>query len=168
MELTRLHTATELHTLYVQERARAYCDRLRGMPDVWQLCMQRFGASGFAEVQFWCLQTLQQASRLRARCSVETVCCALSVCASQSLDASFASISGHHQDLVRPRAASRVCRSCEPQSWVPVCADQADAAQLDQGGQPGFAQPAAALPAQQAGPGCGAGHAGECSGYLAS
>ena len=46
--------------IVVQEQARSYCDRLRGMPDVWQLCMHRFAASSFAEVQFWCLQTLQQ------------------------------------------------------------------------------------------------------------
>ena len=39
-----------------------YCDSLRTNPDIWQLCMQRFGSSGYAEVQFWCLQTLQQVS----------------------------------------------------------------------------------------------------------
>ena len=46
----------------LQEQARVYCDSLRTNPDIWQLCMQRFGSSGYAEVQFWCLQTLQQVS----------------------------------------------------------------------------------------------------------
>ena len=56
-----LHDFGDPHTpVDLQEQARLYCDSLRTNPDIWQLCMQRFGSSGYAEVQFWCLQTLQQ------------------------------------------------------------------------------------------------------------
>ena len=46
-----------------QKRALEYCEGLKQQDDCWQLCLQKFGHSQYAEVHFWCLQTLQQAMR---------------------------------------------------------------------------------------------------------
>lgn len=44
----------------LQARAAAYCEEVRCSAECWRLCLQRFSASSFVEVRFWCLQTLHE------------------------------------------------------------------------------------------------------------
>lgn len=42
---------------------QAYLDQVRASPDCWRLCLERFEASGYLEVRFWCAQTLSSLAR---------------------------------------------------------------------------------------------------------
>lgn len=44
----------------LKERAAAYVAGIKQSSDCWKLCVERFGASMYPEVKFWCLQTLQE------------------------------------------------------------------------------------------------------------
>lgn len=41
----------------------AFLDNAKAQPAVWRLCVERFSSCGYAEVKFWCLQTLHEAVR---------------------------------------------------------------------------------------------------------
>ena len=43
-----------------QERAQAYCAGVKTSPDCWRLCADRFAATAYVEVKFWCLQALHE------------------------------------------------------------------------------------------------------------
>lgn len=47
----------------LKERAIAYCNQAKQQPQPWRLCLQRLVSSQYAEVQFWCLQTLEEVIR---------------------------------------------------------------------------------------------------------
>ncbi|GAQ89651.1 tRNA exportin [Klebsormidium nitens] len=47
----------------LKERAIAYCNQAKLQPQPWRLCLQRLISSQYAEVQFWCLQTLEEIIR---------------------------------------------------------------------------------------------------------
>ncbi|KAK9827309.1 hypothetical protein WJX81_002974 [Elliptochloris bilobata] len=49
----------------IKAHAAAYCEEVRRSADCWQLCLQRFSASSFVEVRFWCLQMLHEMMRAR-------------------------------------------------------------------------------------------------------
>ncbi|XP_057842753.2 exportin-T isoform X2 [Cryptomeria japonica] len=49
----------------LKAQAAAYCERIKQESIISQVCLERFGASNYAEVQFWCLQTLEEIVRLR-------------------------------------------------------------------------------------------------------
>lgn len=42
----------------IKAQANALLQQAQQSPDAWQLCLQRLSSSGYAEVRFWCLQTL--------------------------------------------------------------------------------------------------------------
>ena len=44
----------------LQERTQAYCAEVKASPDCWRLCADRFAATGYVEVKFWCLQALHE------------------------------------------------------------------------------------------------------------
>ena len=48
-----------------QAQAAAYVDAFKAAPDCWRLCAERFSATSYAEVKFWCLQTLHEHIRAR-------------------------------------------------------------------------------------------------------
>jgi hypothetical protein len=41
-----------------QERAAAYCNELKQSSECWQMCLEHFPKTQYAEVRFWCLQAL--------------------------------------------------------------------------------------------------------------
>jgi hypothetical protein len=43
-----------------QERATVYLDQLKASSDGWKFCVERFSATPYPEVKFWCLQTLHE------------------------------------------------------------------------------------------------------------
>ncbi|KAL4444906.1 hypothetical protein ABPG77_003956 [Micractinium sp. CCAP 211/92] len=47
----------------VKAQAEAYLEQVRASPDAWQLCLVRFESSAYAEVRFWCAQTLGALAR---------------------------------------------------------------------------------------------------------
>lgn len=49
----------------LKAQAAAYCQQVKQSPSISQLCIQRFSASNYAEVQFWCLQSLEEIVKLR-------------------------------------------------------------------------------------------------------
>jgi len=44
----------------LQERTQAYCAEIKASPDCWRLCADRFAATSYVEVKFWCLQALHE------------------------------------------------------------------------------------------------------------
>lgn len=44
----------------LQEQAMAFLSSTKLLPNVWQLCIERFSVCAYQEVKFWCLQTLQE------------------------------------------------------------------------------------------------------------
>jgi len=46
--------------LPTQERATAYLNQLKGSPEGWKFCVERFSSTPYPEVKFWCLQTLHE------------------------------------------------------------------------------------------------------------
>lgn len=62
-------SASALVTAYIvhlpcvlQDRAAEYVAGIKQSRDCWKLCVERFGATMYPEVKFWCLQTLQEVS----------------------------------------------------------------------------------------------------------
>jgi hypothetical protein len=56
----------------MQAQAMAYLDNAKAVPTVWQLCVERFSGCAYAEVKFWCLQTLHDCVKARhASCPPE-------------------------------------------------------------------------------------------------
>jgi exportin-T len=49
----------------LKAQARAFCDQAKQSPTIWQACFDKFRISQYAEVQFWCLQALEEVTRLR-------------------------------------------------------------------------------------------------------
>ena len=47
----------------LRAQAQAYCDQAKQSPEIWRVCLERCTASRFAEVQFWCLQILEDVVR---------------------------------------------------------------------------------------------------------
>lgn len=47
----------------VKAQSEALLAQARASPDCWRLCLQRFQASGYVEVRFWCAQTLGALAR---------------------------------------------------------------------------------------------------------
>jgi exportin-T len=47
----------------LRQQAQALLAAAAASPDAWQLCLARLEASGYAEVKFWCLQTLTELVR---------------------------------------------------------------------------------------------------------
>lgn len=47
----------------VKAQAEAYLAQARASPEAWQLCLARFESSAYAEVRFWCAQTLGALAR---------------------------------------------------------------------------------------------------------
>jgi hypothetical protein len=55
-----LHVVAVSTMRALQDRAAEYIAGIKASPEVWKLCCERFGASQYAEVRFWCLQTLHE------------------------------------------------------------------------------------------------------------
>lgn len=51
----------------LRAQARAYCEQAKQSPTIWQACLEKFRVSQYAEVQFWCLQALEEVTRQRYR-----------------------------------------------------------------------------------------------------
>ncbi|KAG6542252.1 hypothetical protein Mapa_016380 [Marchantia paleacea] len=51
----------------LKAQARAYCEQAKQAPTIWQACLEKFRVSQYAEVQFWCLQALEEITRQRYR-----------------------------------------------------------------------------------------------------
>eukprot|EP00249_Psilotum_nudum_P020366 c27671_g3_i1 orf=86-3106(+) len=49
----------------LRAQAMAYCQQAKLSPSILQACIEKFRTSQFAEVQFWCLQTLEELIRHR-------------------------------------------------------------------------------------------------------
>lgn len=49
----------------IRAQAMAYCEQAKQSPTILQACLEKFRITQFAEVQFWCLQTLEESIRLR-------------------------------------------------------------------------------------------------------
>ncbi|GBF91404.1 exportin [Raphidocelis subcapitata] len=47
----------------LRERATAYLNQLKASPEGWKFCVERFSATPYPEVKFWCLQTLHEVVR---------------------------------------------------------------------------------------------------------
>jgi len=47
----------------LKERANAYISSIKQSPICWKVCVERFSASNYVEVKFWCLQTLHEVVR---------------------------------------------------------------------------------------------------------
>ena len=43
-----------------QERTQVYCAEVKASPDCWRICADRFAATYYVEVKFWCLQALHE------------------------------------------------------------------------------------------------------------
>lgn len=39
---------------------QAYLSSAKASPQAWELCLQRFDASSYVEVKFWCIQSLRE------------------------------------------------------------------------------------------------------------
>lgn len=57
----------------IQARAAEYIAGIKQSPECWKLCVERFGSSGYPEVRFWCLQTLQEVSGSMHACVLRHV-----------------------------------------------------------------------------------------------
>ncbi|KAL2651855.1 hypothetical protein R1flu_019983 [Riccia fluitans] len=51
----------------LRAQARAYCEQAKQSPTIWQACLEKFRLSQYPEVQFWCLQALEEVTRQRYR-----------------------------------------------------------------------------------------------------
>ncbi|KAL3700068.1 hypothetical protein R1sor_018090 [Riccia sorocarpa] len=51
----------------LRAQARAYCDQAKLSPTIWQACLEKYRVSQYPEVQFWCLQALEEVTRQRYR-----------------------------------------------------------------------------------------------------
>ncbi|KAG2493435.1 hypothetical protein HYH03_008254 [Edaphochlamys debaryana] len=51
------------YTPQLKEQATAYVNNIKRSPECGRLCVERFSASPYAEVKFWCLQTLHELIR---------------------------------------------------------------------------------------------------------
>lgn len=51
----------------LKAQATAYCDQAKQTPNICQACLEKFRLSQYAEVQFWCLQTLEEVMHQRYR-----------------------------------------------------------------------------------------------------
>ncbi|CAM6105358.1 unnamed protein product [Calypogeia fissa] len=49
----------------LKAQARAFCEQAKQSPTIWQACFDKFRISQYAEVQFWCLQALEEVTRQR-------------------------------------------------------------------------------------------------------
>ena len=48
--------------LKLQDRAVAYLNETKAQPQCWQICLERYAATAYIEVRFWCLQALHEVS----------------------------------------------------------------------------------------------------------
>ncbi|CAK9198433.1 unnamed protein product [Sphagnum troendelagicum] len=51
----------------LKAQAMAYCEQAKQSPKIWHACLDKFRVSQYAEVQFWCLQTLEEVLQQRYR-----------------------------------------------------------------------------------------------------
>jgi len=51
----------------LKAQATAYCEQAKRSPNICQACFEKFRLSQYAEVQFWCLKTLEEVIQQRYR-----------------------------------------------------------------------------------------------------
>lgn len=56
----------EVHA-QLRAEAMAYCERVKQSPTILQACLEKFTVTQYSEVQFWCLQTIEELVRVRYR-----------------------------------------------------------------------------------------------------
>ncbi|KAJ7566188.1 hypothetical protein O6H91_02G091900 [Diphasiastrum complanatum] len=49
----------------LRAQAMAYCEQVKRSPSILHFCLEKYRASKYAEVQFWCFQTLEEVLRLK-------------------------------------------------------------------------------------------------------
>ncbi|KAF8401101.1 hypothetical protein HHK36_014404 [Tetracentron sinense] len=100
----------------LKSQALAYCQQLKETSSICSLCMERISYTEFVQVQFWCLQTIDEVLRLRyssmnpneklnIRKSVEVLLLDAKV---QNLEESYAKIANVEQVIMAVNALSKV------------------------------------------------------------